>query len=110
MKMAIIVLNKVECLEKLLARLCEEQLGGATILDSHGMAHTLEDYEDVTIIASLHKLLDPAHRESKTIFMVVQDDRVKDVSRVLNEVTGGLDQPDTGILFTLNVDSVEGIG
>lgn len=110
MKLAVVVLNKVECLEDLLERFYEEDLRGATILDSQGMAHTLEDNDELTFMVSLRQFLDPSHKESKTIFMVVPDQRLADVSRVLNEVTGGLDQPDTGILFALDVNHVEGIG
>ncbi len=110
MKLAIIVLNKTECLEELLESLYEEGLQGATILDSQGMAHTLEDMEGVEFFMSIRKFLNPGHRESKTIFTVVEDERLKDVSRVVNQVTGGLDQPDTGILFAVDVPYTEGLG
>ncbi len=108
MKLAVIVLNKVECLEELLETLYENGLHGATILDSHGMAHTLEE-EGLEFMFSLRRFLDPGHKESKTLFMVVEDDRLKDVSRVLNQVTGGLSQPDTGILFAVDVGYTEGL-
>ena len=41
--------------------------------------------------------------------MVIADDQVALVSRILNEVTGGLDKPDTGILFTTPVSYMEGL-
>lgn len=110
MKLAVIVLNKTECLESLLESFYEEGLSGATILDSHGMAHTLEDKGGLSFLFSLRMLLDPDHKESKTIFLVVEDDRLKDVSRLLNQATGGLDAPDTGILFALDVCYTEGLG
>ena len=40
--------------------------------------------------------------------MVIKDDEIEKVSRIVNFVTGGLDQPDTGILFTLPVNHLEG--
>lgn len=110
MKLAVIVLNKTECLEALLESFYEEGLSGATILDSHGMAHTLEDNAGMSFLFSLRLLLDPSHRESKTIFLVVEDERLKDVSRLLNQATGGLNQPDTGILFAVDVSYTEGFG
>ncbi len=109
MKLAVIVLNKVECLEELLESLYENGLHGATILDSLGMAHALDD-EGLDFMVSLRRFLNPGHKESKTIFLVVEDERLREVSRVLNEVTGGLDQPDTGILFALDVGYTEGLG
>lgn len=109
MKLAVIVLNKTECLDALLEAFHDEGLHGATILDSHGMAHTLDD-EGLAFMISLRQFLDPGHKESKTIFLVVDDDRLKDVSRLVNRVTGGLEQPDTGILFAVDVNYTEGIG
>ena len=42
MQLLVIVLNKLECLDKLLTALEEEHIPGATILDSRGMAQQLE--------------------------------------------------------------------
>ena len=109
MQLLVIVLNKLECLDKLLTALEEEHIPGATILDSRGMAHSLEDVDALRFMGSLRQILDPAHKESKTLFMVAKEKDVAIISHLVNEVTGGLSQPDTGILFTLSVDSVEGM-
>ena len=109
MKLLIIVLNKTECLERLLTSFGNNQIPGATIIDSRGMAQELEQFSDMDFMFSLRMLINPAHRENKTIFMVVPEDMVSKVSRIVNEVTGGLDQPDTGILFTVPIDHIEGL-
>jgi hypothetical protein len=41
--------------------------------------------------------------------MVTKEERVKEISKITNDVTGGLDKPDTGILFTLPIDYLEGL-
>ena len=109
MQLLILVLNKTECLEDILNKFGENNLRGATILDSKGMAHSLSEFNDLKFMASLRMLLDPDHQESKTVFTVLPDDQVKIASKIINEVTGGLDKPDTGILFTVPVNYVEGI-
>ena len=109
MKLLIIVLNKTECLERLLTSFGSNQIPGATIIDSKGMAQELEQFSDMDFMFSLRMLINPAHRENKTIFMVVPDDMVQKVSRITNEVTGGLNKPDTGILFTVPIDYIEGL-
>lgn len=109
MKLLIIVLNKVECLDKLLDRLGRHNVPGATILDSKGMAQELEGHDELRFMASLRLLMNPAHKENKTIFMVLSDEKVAEVSRIVREATGGLDHPDSGILFTVPVDYVEGL-
>ncbi len=108
MQLLVIVLNKIECLEELLKELSENELHGATILDSKGMAHSLDHFNELSFMLSLRRVLNPEHKESKTIFMVIKDDEIDKVSCIVNEVTGGLDKPDTGILFTLPVSHLEG--
>ena len=108
MQLLVIVLNKLECLDKLLTALEKEHIPGATILDSRGMAQQLEGHDELRFLGSLR--MNPAHKENKMIFMVLDGEKVRTVSRVVNEVTGGLDQPDSGILFTVPISYVEGLG
>ncbi len=111
MKLVTIILNKTECLENLLKEFSNNQLSGATIIDSKGMMQELfdHDHEDLYFLASLRTLLNPSHKENKTIIMVAKDEDLKLISEVVNKVTGGLDKPDTGILFTLPIDYLEGL-
>ena len=109
MKLLVIVLNKVECLDKLLTTFGKQHIPGATILDSKGMAQELGEHDELRFLGSLRLLMNPAHKENKTIFMVISEEKVAAVSKIVNEVTGGLDHPDTGILFTLPIDYVEGL-
>ncbi len=110
MQLLIIVLNKVDVLEKLLERLCESGVRGATILESRGMAQSLCESEEQKFIASLQMLLDPQHKNNKTILTVVPDEQIPVVSKVLGEVTGGLDQPNSGVMFSVPVQYTEGFG
>ena len=69
MKLLIIVLNKTECLEELLEEFGKNEISGATIIDSKGMIQELSDREefDFSFFGSLRNLLNPAHKENKTI-------------------------------------------
>ncbi len=111
MKLVTIILNKTECLDEILEEFTANNLSGATIIDSKGMVQELteHDHEDLSFLISLRGLLEPSHKENKTIIMVSKDEDVKIISRILNQVTGGLSKPDTGILFTLPIDHLEGI-
>jgi hypothetical protein len=109
MQMLVIVLNKVECLEELLTEFGKAKISGATILDSRGMAMELAEHNDLRFIGSLRFLLEPQRKENKTIFMVIEEEKVATVSKIVNKVTGGLDKPNTGIIFTVPVKYMEGI-
>ena len=111
MKLVTIILNKTECLDEILEEFGNNNIPGATIIDSKGMVQELyeHDHEDMFFLMSLRSLLTPTHKENKTIIMVAKDEDVKTISSIVNKATGGLDNPDTGILFTIPVDYVEGI-
>lgn len=111
MKLVTIILNKTECLDELLECFTENKISGATIIDSKGMVQELIDHdrEDMFFLMSFRSLLEPSHHENKTIIMVAKDEDVKRISAIVNNVTGGLNNPDTGILFTVPIDYLEGI-
>ena len=109
MQVLFLVLNKVECLDDLLVRLTEAGVHGGTIVDSTGMARALGDHEDWNILGSLRLMLDPAREESKTLFFVLKEEQIPLVRSIINQAVGGLDQPDTGILFGMPLSFVEGI-
>lgn len=111
MKLILIVLNKVEKLDDFLEGLMDQGITGATILNSTGIVRELaKKSNDYPIFASMRFLLNSDHQESKTIFMVLKDEQVEVVKKVIRDVIGDLSQPDTAVLFTLPVLSAEGVG
>jgi len=111
MKLMIIVLNKIEKLDDFLEGLMDQRITGATILSSTGMVKELaKRSNDYPIFASIRFLLDLDHQESKTIFMVLKDEQVDTVRKVVREVIGDLSVPDTAVMFTLPVLTAEGVG
>lgn len=109
MKLVVIVLNKLDCLDKLLTAFGKNSIPGATILSSRGMAQTLEAHDELRFIGSLRMLMNANYKENRTILMAVPDEKVDTVVELVNKATGGLDQPNSGILFTLPIDRVEGM-
>ena len=95
MQLVVLVLNKTECLEELLEKFVEINVKGATIIESSGMAKALYNDSHVSdLFGSLRAL---------------KDEIVQDVRDAVEEVTGGLDNPDTGILFSVPTLFVDGI-
>lgn len=110
-KLLVLILNKTEALEEILAELADSNITGATILSSAGMARTLSNsqYENMSFLGSLRAVLDPDRRESKTILMVIDEDKLDLAISSIENVIGSLDSPDTGIAFTIPVDFTKGI-
>ena len=111
MEMFVLVLNKVECLEPILEEMLKSGFSGGTILDSTGMLHVLDgdDNVDLPMYGLLRHFHSPERAKSKTLFTVIHEEQRAALLKIINRLTGGLDKPDTGIVFTLPVGYVEGI-
>ncbi|EEG31197.1 hypothetical protein CLOSTMETH_01139 [[Clostridium] methylpentosum DSM 5476] len=109
MKLLICVLNDTDKLDELMIKLAEAGVKGATIINSTGMGRTLYNHQESALMNSLRALLDPDRDENKTIFTVVDEAQEKAFHKVMNEVVGDLARPDSGIIFTIPVDSVTGL-
>ena len=108
MKLLIYVLSHVEKLQTILNQFNDAGIAGATILDSTGMGRELTERDEFSIFGSMRALIDQNNRTTKTLFLVVEDDEVKKVEKVIEKVIGDLSKPDQGILFTIPLDYVKG--
>ena len=110
MQVVFLVLNKTEALEQLLESLLESGIHGGTVLDSTGMMRVLDqNNDDQPMFSALRQLFNPERKSSKTLMMLLEDDQVNVARKVINEVTGGLDKPDTGVMFGMPVMFAEGM-
>ena len=112
MQLLLIVLNKTEKLNSLLDAWMEQGIGGATVLKSSGMVRILaKNIEQYPIVGSLRRMLTDIdeRKDSRTIFMALQDEKIEAAKAVVRGVVGDLSQPDTAVMFTLPVLSVEGV-
>lgn len=108
MKLLVFVLNREELLDDVLTAYVEAGITGATILDSEGMGHFLT-YE-IPLFADFRDFMKGNKPYNKTIFSVVQDDRrIPVLERLLDRICDGLDEPGTGVLFTVPVDYARGL-
>ncbi len=109
MQVFVFVLNRTEHLEHLLQEFSDHGLRGATVLDSKGMARILHSEDELPVFYGLRAILEPERRSSKTLFCVMEDGQVETARKIVNDVTGGLETPDSGIMFALPITFVEGL-
>ena len=108
MKLLVFVLNKEEYMEDVLEAYVEAGVAGATILGSEGMGRFLA-YE-VPIFADFKEFMKGNKPYNKTILSVIRNEAVVEkLKRLVDEVVGGLDNPGTGIMFTIPVDWSTGL-
>lgn len=109
MQVIFVVLNKIECLEDLLARLKKAGVTGGTIIDSTGMVKSLEESDDSYLLGSLRLFLENPRPDSKTIFFIVNDDQVELVRKTVSDALGGIENHDTGIVFGIPIGFADGL-
>ena len=109
MQLLVAVINREEHLEEVLAGFLELGITGATVLDSQGMGRLL--HNEVPIFAAVEAFAGGRSRpRNQTLFSVIDDDaKVERALALLKEVCGSLDQPGTGIAFTLPVSRAVGL-
>lgn len=105
MQLLVIVLNKTEFLDSLLAILAELGITGATIINSEGMAHAL--YMEIPIFAGLRNIMGEIREQNKTIFALIDNKGlVKELRKILKQEGIDFAESGTGIMFTISVDEV----
>ncbi|MEX2583064.1 MAG: P-II family nitrogen regulator [Gemmatimonadota bacterium] len=108
MQLLIAVINQEHKLDEILSGLVELGITGATIIGSEGMGRVLS--HDIPIFAGLEALASRSRPQNQTIFSVIrEDEKVEGVIRLLKEICGDLEDPATGIVFTIPVNRVVGL-
>lgn len=106
MELLFFVMNKIDLLDDLMRDLMDGGIRGATVVDSTGMAHMLNDHN--YIFGSLRQLLNQSRSQSKTIFMVCRHEEIEKIVGIIENLVGSLDNPDTGVVFTVPVSYTKG--
>jgi hypothetical protein len=97
-------------MDDIIKQLAEAGVKGGTILDGTGMAKSLVNMEELPIFDMLKALLADEEKEAcKVMLFVLKQDQVQDAKTAIKEVIGDLTAPNTGIMFTVPIDDIEGL-
>ena len=107
MRLLVAVVHDPERLDEILSGFIEIGITGATVLTSEGMGSVLS--QDIPIFAGLQTLVSGSRPQNRLILSVIAEDQVEPAVELLQDVSGNLDEPATGIAFTLPVDAVFGL-
>lgn len=108
MELVVIVLNKTDLLNELLSEFMDNNLSGATVVDSSGMGHLISN--QFPMFSMFAELEEERENNSKTIFKVVEtEDERNRTTEIVENICGDLADPDTAIIFTVPVNFQKGI-
>lgn len=108
MHLLVCVVNNTAKVNEIVAGFIDIGVTGATVIDSHGTVEIA--VEQVPVFAGFRHLLRGDREANRTIFTVIEDERVlKRAMRLVQDSCGDLAQPSTGIMFVVPVTEVVGL-
>lgn len=106
-QLLVIVIDDEVLLVPILDRFYEEGIAGATVLDSMGMGHVMAEH--ISIFARFADLTQDSERKNKTIFTIVEnEEQLNRATKIIDEVVGDLDEPETGMWFAVPISKARG--
>ena len=110
--MILLILDKLEQCPSVLDAWDAAGAAGITILESTGLARARKSAlrDDLPLMPSIDSLLKGREEHHRTIFTVVDDEtHVDRIIEATEEITGNLDEPNSGVLFVLPVARAVGL-
>ena len=108
MELLVCVVNRDEKREEILSGFLELGVTGATVIHSEGMGRVLS--QEVPVFAGLQALVSRSRPQNTTILSVIESPEVlQKAIDMVQQVCGNLDEPSTGILFTVPLNRVVGL-
>ena len=107
MELLFLILNKEEYLDEILELFLELGVSGATIIETVGMGRVIT--HDIPIFAGFRNLMAGSKPYNKTIMAVVNGSVVKNIVKGVEEICGSLEEPGTGLIFTVPLSNVWGL-
>jgi len=108
MELLVCVVNEPRKVDDILQAFLEIGVPGATVLDSYGMGTLL--IEDIPIFAGFRSLLAGSSKYNKTIFSLMENrETVERAVAAIEKICGDLENPSTGIVFTVPVNFAKGL-
>ena len=108
MNILFLVLNEVEYLDDVLDAFVKVGVKGATILDSQGMGSALTNGgKNIPFYGSLLNLIDSARPYNKTIFAVIEDEKLlEDAVAAVKKILGDMKKPGSGLMFSVPIGKI----
>lgn len=110
-KLLVLILSKVDAMAGILSSFMDAGIRGTSIVDCEGMLKAIDDYNinPPPIFGSLRQYLNPGREKGKILFTVLPEDKTREAKAIVDKAVGGLDNPNTGICFTLPIGDVAGL-
>lgn len=112
MQLVILIIHDKDHMDSILAKMMYAGIKGGSMLECEGALQALNRRGITPPIAfgSLREYLNSEIEDrNKMLICAMSDENVQLTRKIANEVTGGLDRPNTGVMLCLPLLSADGI-
>lgn len=112
MQLLMLILHDPKYMDQILVELMNAGINGGSLIDCEGILQAMghNSIEPPAMFGSLKQYLNLETGDTnKMLLSALKTDDIEKARKIINDVTGGLDKPNTGILITLPIGTVEGI-
>ncbi len=112
MQLLVLILSKTNLMPEIVSGLMQNGYGDPTVINSEGAVSLLDesDIEPPPMFGALRKFINGSdHKTNKIMLLVVKDELVPGAMDLISDIVGGIDRPNTGIMFALPISSVRGL-
>jgi len=106
-KLLVCFVHKKKLLDKILAKLLEHDIGGATVFDSTGIGRS--KIADVLLYEGFKDVLRGTQKDHYTILCVLEQNKIEAVANNLTELYDNFIDKGIGFFFTVPIDKIWGI-
>lgn len=111
MQLLVLILKDAEHVDPLVQKLAACGVSGGTILEGKGMADALVNNEEYPVFGILRHMMAGEEKESSFVLLfVLRDEQVISTRSTVKSVLGDLRDPNSGIMFSIPLTYVEGLG
>jgi len=107
LKLLVCFINRRSLLDKILARLIDLGVGGATVIDSTGIGRS--KVEDIILFEGFKDVLRSSERDHYTVLCVIKSVKANMIAQSLTELYDNFEQSGIGFFFTVDVNKAWGI-
>ncbi|MFP4459176.1 MAG: P-II family nitrogen regulator [Candidatus Zixiibacteriota bacterium] len=109
MHLVVAVLEDVTVIPKIMSDLVDNDINGATVLDTYGMGRILSrSHKEIPQKEMISYILSENRPTNRTIFVIVDETKMQKTVDIFQNRVGNFKSPRTGILFTIEIDKFFG--
>lgn len=111
MQLMILIVPDSEKMDKILVKMMEAGIRGGSLLDCEGALQVVgqSGLRKPPVFSSLEQYLKPDTGKGKLLLAAMNTGQIETAHRIVTEVTGGLEKPNTGVFLTLPLGFFDGV-